>query len=74
MHPGRSAGHRCYRTVFAECDRVELFLHGAVESFADAIGLWMAYLGFGVINAFDLQLQLIFMVLWLAFAFFTAVL
>lgn len=40
--------------LLAESDCIEFLLHGPVQTFTDAIALWMPHFGFTVINTFDL--------------------
>lgn len=52
---------------FAKRHAVKLFEHSAMEAFADAVGLWT--LGFGVVNVFHRQIQLVFVVFNIAYLF-----
>jgi hypothetical protein len=40
-----------------------------VQPFADAVCLWMAHLCLRMLDAFNLQIELVFMVFWFAFVF-----
>jgi hypothetical protein len=48
--------------LFAKGHLVELILNGAVEAFANAVSLRVAGFGLGVVDIFNGQIQLIFMV------------
>ena len=48
---------------------VKLIQNRFVESFTDAICLWVKRLGFGVLNVIECQVQLVIMRLWFAAVF-----
>jgi len=54
---------------FSEGDSIEFFLHGSMEAFADTVCLWAFRLGFSVVNVFDTQIELKFMVFPVATVF-----
>ena len=52
----------CLVDLLSEGNSVELILHGTVQSFTDAIALWMADLGLTVIDVLELQIKLVLVV------------
>ncbi len=58
---------------FTEGNSIELILHGPMKPLADAICLWMADLGLAMLDTFDLQIHLVFVILKLAFVLCTAI-
>jgi len=47
--------------VLSKCHLIKFLQNGLVEPFADAIGLWMFDLGFGVVNVVDGKEELVVM-------------
>jgi hypothetical protein len=71
-HPFIQVALKVFQIVvefFTERNGIELFLHGTMQPLTDAIGLRMADLRFAMFDAFDLQVQFILMVFWLALIF-----
>ena len=59
--------------LFAKCGGVKLFLDGAMEAFADTVGLRMPSLGTAVIDVLHRQVQFVLVVLTLAAIFRAAI-
>jgi len=55
--------------LFAKCGGVKLFLDGAMEAFADTVGLRVASLGAAVVDVLHRQVQFVLVVLALAAIF-----